>query len=149
MVAGVSSFTCLKTELKIPAFVPRPVSGGKRLETWTVYWGLLFRTTLPLHRQPASLFSQVFRPICWLCYVRLHWYSWRWHISHFNEVHFFYIPANPDPVKENQISSDPGHLNSDHITNNEVSITTEQIGWSIWRSSYNSYEENTNGTEMP
>lgn len=53
MVAGVSSFTCLKTELKIPEFVPRQVCGGKRLETWTVYWGLLFSTTLPLHRQPA------------------------------------------------------------------------------------------------
>lgn len=53
MVAGVSSFTCLKTELKIPEFVPRQVCGEKRLETWTVYWGLLFSTTLPLHRQPA------------------------------------------------------------------------------------------------
>lgn len=149
MVAGVSSFTCLKTELKIPAFVPRQVSGGKRLETWTVYWGRLFRTktsSSPSASQPvfpgiqAHLLAMLRSST--LVQLKMTYFTFQW-------SPFFYIPANPDPVKENQISSDPGHLNSDHITNNEVSITTEQIGWSIWRSSYNSYEENTNGTEMP
>lgn len=147
MVAGVSSFTCLKTELKIPEFVPRQVCGEKRLETWTVYWGLLFSTTLPLHRQPACFPGIQDHLLAMLCsstlvQLKMTYFTFQW-------SPFFYIPANPDPVKENQISSDPGHLNSDHITNNEVSITTEQIGWSIWRSSDNSYEEKTNGTEMP